>query len=54
MKRLKRGTVENKNLISKSAYAKKIGISPAAVDKQVNKGYLTVFQFEGGEAIYLD
>ncbi len=51
MKRKKIGLIDSKKLITKSAYAKKIGISPQAIDQQVNKGYLIIVPVEGGELI---
>jgi len=46
--------VEVKRLISKSAYARKIKRSPAAIDGQIKRGTLRTVKFEGGEVIYLD
>tara|TARA_R110000787_G_scaffold56446_1_gene129725 strand:+ start:906 stop:1061 length:156 start_codon:yes stop_codon:yes gene_type:complete len=45
--------LDRTKLITKSAYAKKIGVSPAAIDKQCKKGKLTVIKIEGTELIYL-
>lgn len=52
MKRIKQGLIDPKNLISKAAYAREIGVSPPAVDKMVNKGYVTIVKFKGGEVIH--
>lgn len=41
-------------MITKSAYAKKIGRTPAAVDGQIKRGQLQVIKFTGGEIIYLN
>ena len=45
--------IDRTKLITKSAYAKKIGVSPAAIDKQCKTGKLTVIKIEGTELIYL-
>ena len=52
MKRVKRGLISTEDIISKSEYARKIGVTPPAVDKMVNNGYLTIVKFPGGEVIY--
>lgn len=45
--------IDRTKLITKSAYAKKIGVSPAAIDKQCKTGKLTLIKIEGAELIYL-
>ena len=52
MKRKKIGLVDSRKLLTKAAYARKIGVTPPAIDKQVNKGYLVIVPIEGGELIY--
>lgn len=52
MKQVKRGVIDPKKLITKAAYARKIGVTPPAVDKMVNKGYVTIVQVLGAELIY--
>ena len=54
MKTIKRGVVDPSKLITKTEYARKIGVTPPAVDKMVNKGYLTIVQVLGTELIYQD
>jgi len=46
--------VDRTKLITKTAYAEKIGVSPAAVDKQCKKGKVNVIKIQGGEIILLD
>lgn len=45
--------IDRTKLITKSAYAKKIGVSPAAIDKQCKLGKLKLIKINGGELIYL-
>ncbi len=45
--------LDRTKLITKSAYAKKIGVSPAAIDKQCKTGKVKVIPIIGGEIIYL-
>ena len=53
MKKIKQGEINPKNLITKAAYARKIGVSQPAVSKMVEKGYLTIVDVEGAELIYI-
>ena len=46
--------VDRTKLISKTEYAKKIGVSPAAIDKQCKTGKLNIVKYLGGELILLD
>ena len=46
--------IDRTKLITKSAYATKLGVSPAAIDKQCKKGKLTVIKIQGGEIILMD
>ena len=43
--------VDRTKLITPSAYAKKHGISPAAVTKKMNTGSVEVVDIEGGRLI---
>lgn len=52
MKQIKRGEVNPENLITKAEYARKIGVTPPAVDKMVNNGYVTIVVVQGTELIY--
>ena len=52
MKRIKRSNIDHTKLITKSAYARELGVSPSAVDKMVNNGKLTVVQIDGAELIH--
>lgn len=54
MKRIKQGMIDPKKMISKAEYAKKIGVTPPAITKQINKGYITIVSYSGGEAIYCE
>ena len=54
MKRKKLGFIDTRKLITKAAYARKIGVTPPAVDKMVNKGYLIIVPVEGAELIYCE
>jgi len=44
--------LDRSKLITKSAYAKKVGVTPAAIDKQCKTGKLRVIKINGGELIY--
>lgn len=46
--------IDRTKLITKSAYAKKIGVSPAAIDKQCKAGKLELIKIQGAELIYLE
>jgi hypothetical protein len=52
MKRIKRKDIDANKLITKSAYAKKIGVTPAAVDKMVKTGRVTIVEIDGAELIH--
>ena len=45
--------VDRTKLITKSAYAKRVGVSPAAIDKQCKTGKHKLVKIIGGELIYL-
>ena len=51
MKTLK---IDRTKLITPSAYAKKHGISPAAVSKMMDNGRVNVVVIDGGRLILLD
>jgi len=46
--------IDRSKLISKTEYAKMIGVTPAAIDKQCKAGKLNLVKFNGGELILLD
>lgn len=46
--------IDRSKLISKTKYAKMIGVTPAAIDKQCKTGKLTLVKYNGGELILLD
>ena len=52
MKRKKTGLIDSTKLITKAEYARNIGVTPPAVDKMANKGYIIVVPIQGGELIY--
>ena len=54
MRKIKRKDINPDKLITKSEYAKKVGITPPAVQKQIDNGTLTIVVAKGTELIYLD
>ena len=44
--------IDRTKLITPSAYAKKLGVSPAAVSKMMDNGRVKVVEIEGGRLIY--
>lgn len=52
MKRIKTKDIEHSKLITKAEYARKIGISQAGVQKQIDTGKLVVVQVRGAELIH--
>lgn len=46
--------VDRTKLRTKSAYAKELGVTPAAIDKMVKSGRVKTVQIKGAELIYLD
>ena len=46
--------INRTKLITKAAYAKKLGVTSAAITKQCKEGKLRMIKIEGGELIYLD
>ena len=46
--------VDRTKLMTKSAYANKIKVTPAAVDKMVKSGRVKTVKIEGAELIYID
>lgn len=46
--------VDRTKLMTKTAYAKKVKVSPAAVDKMVKTGRVKTVKIEGAELIYVD
>lgn len=53
MKKIKRTDINPDKLITKSEYAKKIGVTPAAIQKQIETGKLTIVVAKGAELIHL-
>ena len=45
--------IDRTKLITKSAYAKRLGVTSAAITKQCREGKLKIVKIEGGELIYL-
>lgn len=45
--------VDRTKLMTKSAYANKIKVTPAAVDKMVKTGRVKTIKIEGAELIYI-
>jgi len=45
--------VDKTKLMTKSAYAKKLCVTPAAVDKMVKTGRVKTVKIEGAELIYI-
>lgn len=54
MKRIKTKDIDTKKLITKSEYAKSIGVTPSAVQKQIDTGKISVVVAKGAELVYLD
>lgn len=54
MRKIKRKDIDTDKLITKSEYAKKIGVTPAAVQKQIDTGRVTIIVAKGTELIHLD
>lgn len=54
MKRIKTKDINPEKLITKSEYAREMGISPAAVQKQIETGKLVIVKAKGIELIHLD
>ncbi len=46
--------IDRTKLITPSAYAKLIGVTPAAVTKMMKQGRVKVIEIKGGKLIYLD
>lgn len=46
--------IDRTKLMTKSAYAKKLCVTPAAVDKMVKSGRIKTIKIEGAELIYID
>lgn len=46
--------IDRTKLMTKSAYANKIKVTPAAVDKMVKSGRVKTIKIEGAELIYID
>ena len=46
--------IDRTKLITKSAYAKLVGVSPAAVDKMCKTGRVNTVKIKGGEVILMD
>ena len=46
--------VDRTKLRTKSAYAKELGVTPAAIDKMVKSGRVKTVKIKGAELIYLD
>lgn len=46
--------IDRTKLMTKSAYAKMIGVTPAAVDKMVKTNRVKTIKIQGGELIYTD
>ena len=54
MRNIKRKDINPDKLITKSEYARSVGITPAAVQKQIDTGKLTIVVAKGTELIYAD
>jgi hypothetical protein len=52
MKKIKTKDINPERLITKSRYAEKMGITPAAVQKQIETGKLTIIKANGAELIH--
>lgn len=52
MKRIKKKDIDPDKLITKSRYAEKMGITPAAVQKQIETGKLVIVKANGAELIH--
>jgi len=46
--------IDRTKLMTKSAYAKKLCVTPAAIDKMVKSGRVKTIKIEGAELIYID
>jgi hypothetical protein len=46
--------IDRTKLMTKSAYAKKLRVTPAAIDKMVKSGRVKTVKIEGAELIYID
>jgi len=46
--------IDRTKLMTKSAYAKKLCVTPAAIDKMVKSGRVKTVKIEGAELIYID
>jgi len=47
-------TIDASRLITKSAFARRVKRSPAAIDGRIKRGKLKTVKVIGGELIYLD
>jgi hypothetical protein len=45
--------IDRTKLMTKSAYAKKLCVTPAAIDKMVKAGKVKTVKIEGAELIYI-
>lgn len=54
MIRVKTKDIRVEKLITKSEYARQLGITPSAVQKQIESGKLIVVKVKGTELIHLD
>jgi hypothetical protein len=54
MRRIKTKNIDPKKLITKSEYARQIGKTPSAVQKQIDSGKLAIVIAQGTELIYMD
>lgn len=52
MKRIKTKDIDTTKLITKSKYAEKMGITPAAVQKQIDTGKVVIIKANGAELIH--
>ena len=52
MKRVKTKDINPDKLITKAKYAEKMGISQTAVQKQIERGELTIIRANGAELIH--
>lgn len=53
MRNIKTKNIDPKKMYSKSEYAKMIGVSPAAITKQIASGKLTIVVINGAELIHV-
>jgi DNA-binding XRE family transcriptional regulator len=53
MRKIKTKDIDPKKLITKSEYARQIGVSPTSVQNMIERGELTIVIAKGAELIHL-